>query len=280
MQFIGTSYRQFSAPRTEYNTLAPLGKLPDALAKLESLQWTEAVFSDMRSESEELAAIKRWVQINRWYLRTIREDTAYGIETTGTFQDYLDRLGKNTRLKLYNRRKVFESHGTAVEENFWPGRATEFLELLNDFHRVRWGSPCFSDRSIAFHLDFLSRGLAEGIRPLLMVLYHEHRPVSVLYNLVHDGCVYNIQSGYEETFHKKVALGTLHLGYSIEAAFEDPDVAFFDLLAGDGKNTDYKLHLATSRTSLTTVMLVRSRVFRLLYRAKDFLAQIKPCSAA
>lgn len=275
LQFIGTSYRQFSAPRTEYNTLAPPDDLPGALAELKQSPWTEAVFSDMRSGSDELAAINRWALDNKWYLRGIRDDTAYGISTNGTFQEYLDRLGKNTRLKLYNRRKVFESVGTVVEENFWPGRAMEFFELLNDFHRVRWGSPCFSDRSIAFHLDFLSRGLAEGIQPLLMVLYNNGCPVSVLYNTLHQGIVYNIQAGYVENFHKKIALGTLHLGYSIESAFRDPSVQYFDLLAGEGKNTDYKSHLATDRTPLSTFIIVRSPVFQVLYRLKALISRLK-----
>jgi hypothetical protein len=96
---------------------------------------------------------------------------------------------------------------------------------------------------------------------------------------LHRGCIYNIQAGYEEDFHKKVALGTLHLGYAIETAFKDPSVGFFDLLAGEGKKTDYKSHLATDRTSLTTLMVVRSPLFRLLYRMKDSLSWLQQIRA-
>lgn len=275
LQFVGTSYRKFSTPRTEYNTLESFEDLPLLFGKLEQFDWTEAVFSDVKSDSGELQAMREWSLKRGWYLRAIRQDVAYGIDTSGTFDTYLGSLGKHTRLKLYNRRKIFESEGDVVEENFWPDRASEFFDLLNDFHRVRWGSPCFSGRSIAFHLDFLERASVDGIKPLLLVLCNDQRPVSVLYNVLHRGCIYNIQAGYEEDFHKKLALGTLHLGYAIESAFEDPSVGFFDLLAGEGKKTDYKSHLATDKTPLTTLMVVRSRLFRLLYRIKDLRARLQ-----
>lgn len=280
LQYVGTSYRKLSTPRTEYNTLGSVADLLPALKKMESFDWTEAVFSDMKSESGELQEMERWARKNGWYLRAIRWDTAYGIDAAGSFDQYLGMLGRNTRLKLYNRRKIFESVGDIVEENFWPNRAGDFFDLLNDFHRVRWGRPCFSDRSIAFHLDFLSHAEACGIQPLLMVLYNDQRPLSVLYNALHQGTIYNIQAGYAENFHKKIALGTLHLGYSIESAFNDPSVRYFDLLAGEGKNTNYKSHLATDQTPLTTFMIVRSPMFRLLYRIKDAISRLKEFRAA
>jgi hypothetical protein len=275
LQYIGTSYRQFSAPRTEYNTLGPCEDLAGALVKLKQAEWTEAVFSDMNAKSEEFGVIQSWALENAWYLRNIREDTAYGICTVGSFSEYLNSLGRNTRLKLFNRRKIFEAEGQMAEENFWPNRAHEFFDLLNSFHVVRWGSPCFSSRSISFHLDFLNRASAEDIQPLLMVLSNGQRPVSVLYNALYRGCIYNIQAGFDEAFHKKVTLGSLHLGYAIEAAFANQAVHYFDLLAGEGKNTNYKSHLATDRTPLETFMIVRSRFFVLIYRTKDLFVRLK-----
>jgi hypothetical protein len=275
LQYVGTSYRKFSTPRTEYNTLAGLSDLSPALKQIESFDWTEAVFSDVKSTSGELQEIQSWARINGWYIRAIREDMAYSIDTTGSFERYLGGLGSNSRLKLYNRRKVFESMGDVVEENFWPNRASEFFELLNDFHRVRWGGPCFSGRSIAFHLEFLGRASSEGIEPHLMVLSSGGRSVSVLYNVRHSGRVYNLQAGYEERFHKKVTLGTLHLGYSIESAFKQSSVNVFDLLAGEGKTTNYKRHLATHQISLSTLMVVRSPFFRFLYRVKDLWGRFR-----
>ncbi|WP_150913223.1 GNAT family N-acetyltransferase [Marinobacter halotolerans] len=275
MQYVGTSYRKFSAPRTEYNTLGHLNDLPAVLTELEQAQWTEAVFSDLKSESEEQQMMQSWARKHGWLLREIYQDVAYGIAATGAFEDYLGTLGKNTRLKLFNRRKMFESLGDVAEENFWPYRAKEFFELLNGFHEVRWGSPCFSHRSVAFHLDFLGRAAADEIHPLLMVLHIDQRPVSVLYNALFRGCVYNIQAGFDENFHRKIALGTLHLGYSIESAIRDPSVQYFDLLAGEGKNTNYKVNLATDQESLVTFMIVRNRLFELLYRTKDAITRLK-----
>ncbi|AHI29926.1 hypothetical protein AU14_01120 [Marinobacter similis] len=80
--------------------------------------------------------------------------------------------------------------------------------------------------------------------------------------------MYNLQSGYSEDFHKKLALGSLHLGYCIEEAFRDPEVRLFDLLAGGGKHENYKIKLATNITPLISVMIVRGKLLKLLYRLK------------
>src|SRR5690606_40849246 len=65
-----------------------------------------------------------------------------------------------------------------------------------------------------------------------------------VFDISYQGRKYNLQTGYQENFHKSISLGTLHFGYQIEAAFRDPDVAFYDFMAGKGKNSDYKKSLA------------------------------------
>ncbi len=275
LQFVGTSYRALSTPRTEYNSLGELSRLECVLAEVKGVNWTEAVFSDLDSDTNELNTINKWASENGWYFRYLRSESTHGINTTDTFKRYLAWLGRNTRLKLYNRRSVLESLGDVSEENFWPDRTQEFFELLNEFHLTRWGTPCFNDRSLAFHLKFLNRGVAEGVEPLLMVLCNENRPVSVLYNAFYRGCIYNIQAGFHQSLHPKLALGTLHLGYAIESAFQNPSVHYFDLLAGEGKNTNYKVHLAPDQRSLTTCMVVRSPVFQVLYRVKDLILSLR-----
>lgn len=264
LQFIGTNYRRLSTPRTEYNSL-PSGSL-DAIF---SMDWSEAVLSDMPENSPGLRTLLDLADERGCLVRRIGEDVAYSIETNGLFSDYLASLGSGTRLRLYNRRSILEEIGSVTIRNWWPDKLVSFFELLNDFHRERWGQPCFNETSLSFHRKFLESIAHEGGSPDLSVLCVSGRPVSVLYNVLYRNVTYNLQAGFVGNFHKKLALGTLHLGYGIEAAFDDRDVGVFDLLAGKGKNEDYKAKLATDRTALVSLMLVRSRLFKLLYRIKD-----------
>ncbi|RBP25696.1 acetyltransferase (GNAT) family protein [Marinobacter pelagius] len=264
LQFIGTNYRRLSTPRTEYN------RLPAASpGEIFSVGWSEAVLSDMAEDSPGVRTLLDLAGQHRCLVRRIGEDVAYSIRAKGLFSDYLAGLGRGTRLRLFNRRSVLEQLGSVTIENWWPEKPVSFFEWLNEFHRERWGHPCFNETSLSFHQEFLKNIEHEGGRPDLSVLCVSGKPVSVLYNVLYGNVAYNLQAGFMEGFHKKLALGTLHLGYSIEAAFENRDVGAFDLLAGGGKNEDYKAKLATDRTPLVSLMLVRSPFFKLLYRIKD-----------
>ena len=81
----------------------------------------------------------------------------------------------------------------------------------------------------------------------------------------YQGVVYNIQAGFDENFHRKLSLGSLHLGYAIEGAFKARDTHRLDLLAGWGKKEDYKSRFATDQYQFISIMLVKSVLFRALY---------------
>lgn len=98
-----------------------------------------------------------------------------------------------------------------------------------------------------------------------MVMYSDDRVVSVLYNVWYRGVIYNIQAGFVEDFHKKLSLGSLHLGYAIENAFQAKDTHRLDLLAGQGKKEDYKARFSTDQYQFISAMLVKSIPYRALY---------------
>lgn len=273
LQFVGTNYRCISTPRSEYNTLIQRRKhdANPGLGAIENLvlgRWSEAVFRDVPSASPDIVELRRMADQNGWLWRIVGEDVAYSIDTKGDWDGYLSMLGKNSRLRLFNRRKLLEDHGRIELINAWPAQVDHFFELLNGFHIKRWGRRCFNEQSLAFHLAFLESVVDENGEPELSILYCNGQPISVLYNVLYDGCVYNIQAGFEECFHRKLAVGTLHLGYSIQDSFERSGVNKFDFLAGSGKNENYKARLATDSEKLVSVMLVRNRLLQLLYRFK------------
>ncbi|WP_190294909.1 GNAT family N-acetyltransferase [Marinobacter sp. R17] len=202
-------------------------------------------------------------------VREVANDTAYQVRTDGRFEHYLAGLGRSTRLRFFNRRKVLESLGDITVRNDWSRDPVAFFERLNEFHIERWGTPCFGRDSLLFHRRFLDGIEDEGGAPDLSVLSVSNRPVSVLYNVRFGSCVYNLQSGFLENYHRKLALGSLHLGYAIEQAFREPGNDVFDLLAGQGKNSNYKQHIATDQVELVSLMLVRSPFYKWLYRLKQ-----------
>jgi hypothetical protein len=269
IQFVGTSPRELRTPRTEYNrfSTALTGQLliQSIERDLNGSDWTEAVFSDVRTGSEDLSALVTIAATNDLAFRITAVDDGYAISTSGLFEDYLASLGPNSRLKLYNRRELFESLATTREENLWPTDPDAFFEALNGFHRERWRKDCVPEKSLAFHKTFLSRIEGEGGRPILSALFCGEDIVSLLYNVWYRGVVYNLQAGFEQDFHKKLSLGTLHLGYAIEASFRECDTHRFDLLAGKGKKENYKARIATESYQFLTVMLVKSALFRALY---------------
>lgn len=230
---------------------------------MDRISWTEAVFRDLVTGGATARMIGLWAHEKGYLVREIHRDIAYQVDTRIGFEAYLRSLGKNTRLKLYNRRRRLGEMG-AVAERFWSPKP--FLELLNEFHRKRWGRACFNAQSVRFHERFLNHIESEGGVPQLSVLTLDGEPVSALYNIVFDGRVYNIQSGFLEDVGKGIAVGTLHLGYALERAFAAGDIEWFDLLAGEGKNGNYKSHLATHYTPLVSLMVVRHALFKLVYR--------------
>ncbi|WP_375177129.1 GNAT family N-acetyltransferase [Marinobacter mobilis] len=275
-QFVGTNYRRLSTPRTEYNTFCPDPRSHQerelAISEMLDVEaWGEAVFRDVREDAPDLQVMEKLAAGRGWLVRSVSTDRAYAIDTRGRFEDYLANLGRNTRLKLFNRRKLLAEGGSIELQNAWPNRVDEFFELLNRFHRQRWGGDCFNGHSLRFHKQFLRQVGEEGGAPDLSLLTCNGQVISVLYNVCYKGNVYNLQSGYIEDFHRKIALGTLHLGYSIESAFRNPGVYGFDMLAGTGKNDNYKVRLATLSVGLQSIMLVRSPLLKALYRLKDRL---------
>lgn len=182
-----------------------------------------------------------------------------------SFSDYLQKIGKHTRLKLFNRRQTLGAIGEVTIKNIWPDREY-FFYLLNKFHQARWGKDCYRGRNFSFInrlLDNLDHG--EGVIDF-SVLCVDNDPVSVIFDICLNGRQYNIQSGYIENFNKKISLGTLHFGYQIEKSFNNPGIAFYDFMAGKGKHANYKKSLANSSDQFASLLIIRNPILKLIYR--------------
>lgn len=272
LQFLGTNYRRLATPQAEYNDFSQAldGNLRAALEKMRAERWSEAVFLDLIRGGRLELELRNWAEDQGYLLRVLNRKQSYLIQSEGGFESYLVGLGPNTRLKLYNRRKLLATLGRVELEQVDSGELELFLEQLNRFHRERWGSDCYSPKTIGFWRKLRPRLEKAGGRFELSRLSLDGRCISVSFNIYYEGRLYNIQSGFQENLHPKLAVGTLHFGYLIEAAFADPDIRVFDLLAGGGKNSNYKQHLANRTLDLVSLMIVRSSFHRLLYWLKDW----------
>lgn len=278
LHFMGNAWRVSPTVRTEYVGLIAERGGEQAVARvvydyLKLLDWDELVISDC--QEADAGDLGKALSGDGGVTPILRnESQGVCIDTTGDFSAWISDLGPNTRLKAFNRRKVFAEElggDWQICEDTEQGR-TEFLKKLNRFHELRWGKPCFDEQAVLFHSKLLSR-LSGGQRPLLSRLKIGEDVVSLLYDVQSGKRVYNLQSGYEEHWHSKLSLGTLHLGYAIEHGFSCPDIERYDLLAGAGKNTFYKARFKGEKVIFPTLDFVRSPILRAAYRCRSWMPQ-------
>ena len=271
LYMIGNAWRLAPTVRTEYCAIIARRGSEQAVTAalvpaLEQLKWDEMISTDVPVDQLESLKVGRFYDQRGYRMIHRTEDVGIRINTTGRFDDWLAGLGKNTRLKAYNRRSYLKKQGELDFLDHEEGRDGDFFGRLNAFHMKRWGKPAFDREALRFHRLLLQRlHLCEGEPAMSLILYNEHC-LSVLYDVVVRGCRYNLQAGYEEDFDPKVSLGYLHLGHAIEAAFSDGATSAYDLLAGNGKNQFYKSHFHGEAVHFSTFQVVRRPLLKALYR--------------
>ena len=165
---------------------------------------------------------------------------------------------------MYNRRKYLQSLKDVEIKVASQHEVDYYFSLLNGFHHERWGKPCFREAALKFHKILIGH-LDECQGYELCCIFIDSKPISLLYNLTAGDVSYNIQAGYVENYDKKLSLGTMHLGYAIEQAFEDKAINAFDLLIGSGKNEFYKNKYKGDVLEFETIHIVHSKVLILFY---------------
>lgn len=270
VQFIGNAWRKVGTVRTEYLDFIvenrKVALVEETIKYIKhNIDFQEIVICDLLKCSPTYSALEGLAKNESFMFLERETDKGVSIDVKKSFKEYLATLGKNTRLKLYNRRKLLTDSyeveiGTATEEQF-----DSYFGQLNQLHSVRWGAPCFDPNSMSFHRSLVGKLGEDSV--FLTKICADGEVVSVLYDLKVGSKSYNIQAGYYEDWHKKISLGTLHLGYSIERSFNDNSVVEYDLLIGSGKNNFYKSSFKGENKDFVTLQLVNSPYLRFLYSA-------------
>lgn len=270
LYLLGSAWRLASTIRTEYCGLivhhARENEVRALLVEaLDQSFWDELICTDV-PENQLAAFSNDLLDDSRGYRLISRtEDVGIRIKATGTFDEWLDGLGRNTRLKAFNRRTYLRKQGELEFVEHDKECHGDFFDLLNGFHLRRWGKPAFNREALRFHRLLLSRLDLCDAQPALTLLQYRGRCVSVLYDITVGGCRYNLQAGYEENFDSKVSLGYLHLGFAIEAAFHEHATTAYDLLAGTGKKQFYKSHFNGEPVRFSTFQVVRRPLLKIMY---------------
>lgn len=269
LQFIGNAWQRTDTVRTEYLgfiTASDISReLCDAFLAFifDSLDWDEFVICDLSGLTDTSVALHGFCRDRKRPVFHTDIDFGIRIPVQGDFADYLKTMGKNTRLKFYNRRTYLDKLATHSIEYATPGTLDTHFSALNLFHRERWGADCFAGKSIEFHRNLLGR-LGPSQKMLFSTLFIDNEPVSTSYNISAGDTVYNVQAGFYENYDKKLSLGTLHMGYAVENAFKSAHVKYFDLLAGNGKNEFYKQKYPGERMAYCTLIATRGKLISLV----------------
>ena len=262
LQFIGNRWRTTPTVRTEY--VGPIfdadyeSELYDYFINILADQpvW-EITFADLHHKT--LAKLLDAIQNNRKGAKfsavTLATSVGVSVSTDSAYEAFLAKLSRNSRSKFFNCQKKLPKLDICFSNL---KNTSTFLHTLNKFHKSRWGRPVFQGSAFTFHENFLaSIALDSSLTPILSAMSQHDSAVSVSYNVQAGNTVYNIQSGYEESFGHGLSLGKAHLGHIIKSCFHSKDIMAFDLLAGSGKHMNFKKSLSGSEKNISTVALLR-----------------------
>lgn len=204
------------------------------------------------------------------HVRIASRERTYQADLSRGFGAYAASLGGSTRRSVVNLRARLECRGPVHVGT--PGsteQALLALDELNRLHALRWGKPAFSGSALNFHRDLIRAWLPSGRIAITQLLSGE-RCISVCYDLRLGPTQYNIQLGFDAAFEPKASPGLIHLGHAMEMAAAQ-GVRTYDFLAGKGRTSDYKQHLASTSHEVCTVQMLRGPFLSRLYRMVDRL---------
>ncbi|NRB40051.1 MAG: GNAT family N-acetyltransferase [Pseudomonadales bacterium] len=257
----GTPTNPMITPRAEYIDINALiqcfGCAEELRYSLKRLDWQQLIIPDMAVTAENSLHFSILVKDTNWHLYQYPKEATYQIKSTN-FNDYLAQLGAATRLRFFNRRNRLSSYGSIEFKDYCSKDIGSFFKLLNQFHIHRWGTPCYSIQSQYFIERFVEALPGEDGKAILQAMMVDGEVVSIIFDVIWDNNRYNLQSGFFENRFDKVSLGSVHLGYAIEDAIRD--TMTYDLLAGKGKNSNYKTHISNSTIFIQKIAIEKSPI--------------------
>lgn len=230
-------------------------------------EWHEILFSYTPTDSLAAESIGALADRLDCYVRLELPLPHYTVDTSVSFEAFLKSLGKHTRNRLFGRRKLLNDLGVFREVVADNSNIGEQLDKLDSLSQKRWRTG-FSTASREF-FERLSADLLCRKALRFATLEVDDRPISALYDVEAQGVVYNIRSAIDTAFHPRLSPGLLHLGLAIERSCARESIKKYALLAGGGKNSDYKRDFTEPAGHFKSMQLVRRRHEKIFYRLYD-----------
>jgi len=271
LQFIGTRYKGSSGYRSECLEFLINPNYPNAAEQLvgyirQHCRYHLLYLSDLMLSSSTAAACHR-------FFPSIYPDSVnqtYAIDTTAEFDSYLKQLGKNTRLRGYNRRTLLANLGHFSIEQNTHADIEHVFSTLSRYHERRWTSDLNSAKHQRF-MTLLTK--SNHIAFSGSTLYLDENAIATSLDLIAGMRCYNIQLGFNDSISKKISLGLITLFYCIERCFAS-DLQHYDLLTGTGKKADYKPRMSVADRQFQTLVIPVSTVLRLLFYVKNLARKL------
>ena len=224
----------------------------------------EFSLNDIPIDSLTYKIVRDFSNNNGMYGRVLSSEQSYSINCNDSFESYVSGLGKNTRLKVFNRRKNIKKMGDIEVSVLGGGEIDKIVKIINEHHRARWGGVTINSK----HIEFLSSIKSQDIEIRSVVLSVDGADYGCTLDIIRNNTSNNMQSGFLQNSDNKISIGTLLFGYAIEH-YCNSGVLYYDLLAGGGKNSDYKKRIADGYKVLESVHFIHSKKIKLIYYIND-----------
>lgn len=185
---------------------------------------------------------------------------------------YIDTLSSNTRYQIRKSIKLYESMGDlGIEEAGNIDAALFFFEKLKTLHQRSWQQRGYkgsfaNKKWESFHRTIIQQQFAaQGVQ--LLRVFAGDRDVGIIYNLLNNGCVSMIQTGFDYEYVKNAKPGYVCHYMAVEHNLMN-GMNVYDFLAGEAQ---YKNSLSNSMSFQEDLVLQRKK---LKFHIEDFFVQL------
>lgn len=276
---LGNLWRESGAVLTEYQSFpvdascdrSVMAALVDSM--FDSAGWGDFCIKFCPEDSATWRQVIQSATERGLYRRSHDRMYSHRLDLADGFEAFLASLSQRSRLRIYNARKRLKAAGEVRFVVADSGSLEQGFEALNGLHRLRWGVPALTGLR-GEHYEETARDLLAAGDLALSFLLLDDEPIAAALNFRCGDCEYGIQSGFRGDVVKRVSPGYLHIGYMIEQACLD-GMKYFDFLAGEGKESDYKRHFKAMDRPIGSLQVVRSPALAALYRGYDLLSRVR-----
>lgn len=242
----------------------------------EYLEWDELQFRLL--EWEDACAVRALPSSLEFWIEVEKQDVdrvAVLSPCKSWSQNELSLYSKNKRYQIRRAKKAYEDRYGAVLVSQADSLdcALAWFELLGDMHTKYWNLKgkrgAFAEpRWVEFHENIIRSGFSEGSIQILHIR-SGGESIGYIYNLLHHGKVYNIQSGFLYEMENKFKPGFLS-HYLAMKHCHDLGVSEYHFLAG---GEGYKKSLSNEFRELVSLSIRRKTIS--LYLENSLLAVVR-----